>query len=164
MKIHPSFAAIKRSVFRRVNEDTQTVFELTRRGEINEPAVAGVIAADGSDDSAGSSSQTKVGGAIDFHVEIRIADDELKRRVVWSAREKFLRRGCALGIREIQCELPIFSEIVNRARCATDGPELLILLTRRRERSLLRIARPTEFTSTPGSGYMLQSWERQNKN
>jgi hypothetical protein len=28
------------------------------------------------------SSQTKVGGAIHFHVEIRIADDELKRRVV----------------------------------------------------------------------------------
>jgi uncharacterized protein (TIGR03067 family) len=24
--------------------------------------------------------------------------------------------------------------------------------------------RPTEFTSTPGSGYILQSWERQNKN
>ena len=139
MKIHAPFAAVECRIFRRVDINGQIIFDFTVRGKINEPIVAGVITADESSDAAGSSSQAKIDGAIDFHAKIRIADDELKRGVVGAAREKFLGRRRALRVREIQRELPVLGEIVNRTCRAADGPELLVLLTGRRKRRQLGI-------------------------
>ncbi len=84
--------------------------------------------------------QAKIDTAIDFHVEIWIADDELKRGVVRAAREKFFRRRRALRIIQIERELPAFSEIVNRAGRTADWPEFLIFLAGRRKRSQIGIA------------------------
>ena len=139
MKIHTPFAAVERRVLWGVNENLETILEFSGWREINEPVVMRVITADKSRDAASGLSQTEINSPIDFDVEIRVADDELERRVVGAAREKFLGRRRSLRIRQIQRELPVFSEILKRTGSATDGPELLVLLSRRRERRQLGI-------------------------
>ena len=121
MKIDATFAAVECRVFRRVNENLQTVFELTAWVEVNESIVARVKTADEARDAASRPSKAKIHGAVDFHVEIGIADDELKCRVVGTAREKFFRRRRASRISKVECELPVLGEIVNRAGGAADG-------------------------------------------
>ena len=121
-------------------KDLQAVFDLASGREVNEPIIACVKAADETGDTAGRSPQAEIDTAIYFHVEIGIADDELKRSVVRSAGEKFLHRRRALRIIEIERELPILGEIVNRTGRTADRPELLVLLTGRRQRSQLGVA------------------------
>ena len=102
MKIHSPFAAVERRVLWGVNENLETILEFSGWREINEPVVMRVITADKSRDAAGGLSQTEINSPIDFDVEIRVADDELERRVVGAAREKFLGRRRALRIGQIQ--------------------------------------------------------------
>src|SRR4029453_1091542 len=118
VKIDATFAAVEGRVLRRVNENLKTIFEFSRWREINESVVTGVKTADEAGDAAGGSSEAKIDGAVDFDVKIRIADDELKCGVVWTAREKFLGCRRALRVCEIQRELPVLREIVN----LTGGP------------------------------------------
>jgi hypothetical protein len=91
MKISPGFAAVEGRLFRSVDKNLQVLFKGTGGREVNETIVAAVKAADEAGDNAGGFSQAKIDTAVCFDVEIRIADDELKRGVVRAAREKFLR-------------------------------------------------------------------------
>ena len=101
MKINAPFAAVEGRILRRVNENLKTVFDLAGWGEVDKAIVTCVKTAEETGDAASRSSQTEIDTAIYFHVEIGIADDELKRGVVRAAGEKFLRCRRALRVGEI---------------------------------------------------------------
>src|SRR4029453_9641981 len=140
MKIGSGFAAVEGPFFWGVDKNLQAIFDLAGGREINEAIGALVKTADDAGDDACRFSQAKIDTAIDLHVEIGIADNELKRGVVRAPREKFFRRRRALRIIQIERELPAFSKIVNRAGRAADWPEFLIFLAGRRKRGEIGIA------------------------
>src|ERR1043166_4187140 len=130
MEISPYLAAVESRLFWRVNKNPQTVFKHAGGREINEAIIIGVKTTDETGDSAGSPAQAKIDSAVDLNVKVWVANDELKRGVVRPACEKLFRSRRAFGPGKIERELPILSEIVNRASRPADRPEFLIFLAR----------------------------------
>src|SRR5947207_9665349 len=115
MEIDLRFAAKKLRVLWRVIENAQPVDELRRRSEVDEVRERIVIAADRSCHHARLLTQTDINPAAGFDTEIRIADDELERRVVSAAREKLLRGRRALREGGIHGQFPITQGMIDRA-------------------------------------------------
>src|SRR4029453_3802375 len=88
MKIGSGFAAVEGRFLWRVDKNLQAIFDLAGGREVNEAIVACVKTADEAGEDACRFSQAKIDTAIDFHVEIGIADDELKRAVGRARRRR----------------------------------------------------------------------------
>src|SRR5438045_2766917 len=112
MNIHARFTTEELCLFRCVNENAQAIFEITSRREVDEAFVAGVKAADEAGDDAGRLAKTKIDTTARLHIESRIANDELKCRVVRAAREKFFCGWRALRVSEIESELPVARKVI----------------------------------------------------
>src|SRR6476660_5825599 len=133
MKIDLRFAAEELRLLRGVIENSQVLLEISRRSEGDEVGEGIVITADRSRHYSGFLAQADVDPAAGFVPEIRIADNELKGRVVRAAGEEFLRGRSALREGGVHGQLPVVEEMIDHAAGGAKRSKVLILLIGGRE-------------------------------